>query len=156
MIGIYLLISIITQFPSTFVWGSPFSYPSIPMEDKKVEISVTFDQLNGLTIGSPVLVNGHQVGEVSRIDFHDAAETESFNVAMTISSVSDASVLTDSVALQASPMSASRLDPKTVVELVSMPGAKGRALEGGETLTGFSSLEQFWSAGVSSTKTRSS
>ena len=148
MIGIYLLVSIFTQFPSTFVWGSPFSFPSIPVEDKKVEISVTFDQLNGLTIGSPVLVNGHQVGSVSRIDYGDSAEAQSFNVAMTISSISDATVVSDSVALQASPMSASRLDPETVVELVSLPGAKGRALEGGETLTGFSSLEQFWSAGA--------
>ncbi len=158
MIGIYLLVSIFTQFPSTFVWGSPFTFPSIPVEETKIEISVTFDQLNGLTIGSPVLVNGHQVGTVSRIDYAtvegENTEPQSYNVALNISAASEAALLTDSVALQASPMSASRLDPETVVELVSLPGATGRALNGGETLTGYSSLEQFWSAAVPAAKNR--
>ena len=147
MIGIYLLVTIfsqlcpITQFASSSIWSVPTLLTSTPEES--LEIQVAFDELNGLRIGSPVLVDGKRVGTVASIS---QPEEGAYEISLTITQGAAFTLGTESDALQTSPMSVSRLRPETVVELLSLPGDKGIDLNGGERLAGFSSLEKFWSA----------
>ena len=150
MIGIYLLVSIFVQLSpiSNGISTAQFaSFFSNDVTTDPVEFALAFDELNGLRVGTPVLLDGRQVGRVTAIkgeEKEDAAAT--FHVSVQVESRFGSSVRRGTIGLQAAPMSASRLKPETVVELLAMPGANGAMLSGGETLTGFSSLEKFWSA----------
>lgn len=148
MIGIYLLVSIFTQlcptlqFAGSSLWATPFSLAPA----STLQVEVNFGELNGLKIGSPVLVDGRRAGKVASISQENEGEGD-YHVSLVISSGATDTIGSQSVALQAAPMSISRTKPETVVELVSLPGSKGDDLKGGEHLSGFSSLEEFWTSG---------
>ncbi len=149
MIGIYLLVTIFSQLTTlspvagTSIWNLP---SLLTPADQSLEVQVAFDELNGLHVGSPVIVDGKRVGVVANILQSEEGDNTPYQVSLTIAQSAAFSLGSESIALQASPMSVSRLKPETVVELVSLPGEKGIDLKGGEHLSGFSSLEEFWSA----------
>lgn len=145
MIGIYLLVSIFvqlsplttqmtTQIANGFGWNNPV---------EPVELAIAFDELNGVRIGTPVVLDGRQVGRVTSIQLPDEANP-GYQVSVEVSSQLGGTLNSNTIGLQALPMSASRAKPEMVVELLSMPGTSGAKVAGGEVLTGFSSLEKFW------------
>jgi len=147
MIGIYLLVTIFSQFApvSQFVNNWAWDAAMRPAPVESLALQVNFDRINDLKIGSPVLVDGRQVGQVSEIKIPEDSTAGEYSVSLSVSVPQGSGVGSDSIALQAAPMSASRTRAETVVELVSLPGEKGRDLKGGERLAGFSSIERFWS-----------
>lgn len=156
MIGIYLLVTIFSQFApvSQFVNNWAWDAASKPTAGETLSLHITFDRLNDLKIGSPVIVDGRQVGEVSEITAPEDTAAGHFSVSLNVTGPNTSLLGTESIALQAAPMSASRTKAETVVELVSLPGQKGRQLQGGEELSGFSSIEKFWTGAASGSRRR--
>ncbi len=115
------------------------------VKQPKAVVSVSFDEINSLKIGSPVIVNGKVVGEVSKITKKtESTNKEAVNVELNIS----ASVSSSTIALQSTPTLANKNKPEAIVELLSLPISSITNQKTAEHLKGFSSFEKFWSAGI--------
>ena len=131
-------------------------------------LSVSFEKLNGIKVGAPVVVDGQLVGTVSKInqpgvnatddsklqknDDKKAEETKSskVNVELSISEEHRELVRKGTVALIAAPASTTHAQKSrsSVVELIVPAATNVPVAEEGENLLGFSSFEHFWSAGI--------
>ncbi|MFN8390516.1 MAG: MlaD family protein [Bdellovibrionota bacterium] len=142
MLGIYLLVTIFAQFSPNFFWAAPTA-------SEPIEVNVSFDELNGVRVGTTVVADGHVVGTVSKIDFKGEgnAKVKPYDVAVKITPQFGLGFHQGTVALQASLMSVSRVHPEPVVELLYPPGESSALLASGGRIKGYSSLEQFWSSG---------
>ena len=149
MIGIYLLVSIFAQFSPTAGWFTPTT--AVPTVSAAISVTVSFDQLNGVKLGTPVLSDGRRIGAVTKIkgpiDSGSRAAAR-YQVEVSVTQSFGLSLHRGTVALQTAPMSVSRMKPVTVVELMFLPGENPAELARGEPIAGFSSLEKFWSAGI--------
>jgi hypothetical protein len=157
MLGIYLLVTIFAQFSPTIF--SPDIFWSTPMLTQPLEVTVNFDELNDIRVGTPVLSDGHIVGSVSKISYPDTSysdrtysnratpDNDNFQVGVTITPPTGLPFHQGIVALQTSLMSVTKSSPETVVELLFLPGADSHTLQGGSSISGFSSMEKFWTAG---------
>lgn len=111
----------------------------------KTTVSVKFDEVNSLKIGSPVIVNGMIVGEVSKIIKEaESNNKETINVELNVS----ANISSSTIALQSTPTLASKNKPEAIVELLSLPISSITSKKTQEYIKGFSSFEKFWSAGI--------
>lgn len=139
MIGIYLLVTIFTQFSPQNLW----------MVEAPAEISVEFERLNGVQIGAPVLVDGQLIGSVSSIVNKESATQAgitSVSVQLKIAPRHRTLVRRGTIALLKHPMSTSRVHAETVLELL-LPNSPNQPLLGqNDAIVGYSSFEEFWSA----------
>lgn len=157
MIGIYLLVTIFTQLSPQDFWLAPNNGPT--------ELSVKFEKIPGIKVGTPVLAEGQLVGSVVKISSANSSADDNKEVKVT--QVADNSVKSSqayrlqvkiaprhrallrkgTIALIASPLSTARVQPESVVELL-IPINSAPVLKEGEAIKGFSSYEEFWSAGI--------
>lgn len=125
---------------------SPRSFFALEAMAKQpnVVVSVSFDEINSLKIGSPVIVNGIVVGEVSKINKEESKSEKAINVELNVS----ANINSSTIALQSTPTLASKSKPEAIIELLSLPISSIKAKKTAESIKGFSSFEKFWSAGI--------
>ncbi len=151
MIGIYLLVNIFAQLSPFTAWIDTVSGPT--------QIEVSFDRLNGIKLGAPVLANGQLVGKVTKIiaededadavQVKDAKDHKSFSVEVTMAARHRSALKDGTVALIAAPLSVSRNKPEAVLELFRPLKDTATPLKVGSKIPGFASFEEFW-AGRSS------
>lgn len=125
---------------------SPRSFFALEAMAKQpnVVVSVSFDEINSLKIGSPVIVNGIVVGEVSKINKENSKSEKAINVELNVS----ANINSSTIALQSTPTLASKSKPEAIIELLSLPISSIKTKRTAESIKGFSSFEKFWSAGI--------
>jgi hypothetical protein len=162
MIGIYLLITILGQISS--------QNPLLASDLGPAEVTVAFQKLSGISIGTPVVAEGELIGTVSSVSSTNKRAEAAGSPAPQEDSVSDAShpgsgsqpfevrvkiaprhrnlIRHGTVALIASPLSTTRVQLETVVELLIPTSADSPLHQDGDLIKGFSSYEEFWSAGV--------
>ena len=149
MIGIYFLVSILTQFAPQNLWL---------LDQSPSEISVEFQDIKNMKIGAAVLAEGELIGSVSEINTLDKSSTglptaalgkDSFEVKIKIAPHHRALLKRGTIALIKTPYSISRSTPEIVVELLIPQNASSPNLRDGEILVGYSSFEEFWSADFS-------
>ena len=148
---IYLLITLCQFSPSNF----GFLAVAGPQE-----VIVRFDKLNGIKPGAPVLAEGQLIGTVDRIRAESEekeqveAKTQAdrlsqpFEVVVKIAPRHRGLLRHGTVALISSPMTASRVKPETVIELLIPQDKSQPVLENEAGITGYSSYDSFWSADV--------
>ncbi len=173
----YLLISIFTQLSPYGLTDAPQDTPGISHvsagaaeateaavgghtdvdhTDVK-QVLVDFPVISGLKPGSPVLVQGNQVGRVmkisSKIDTkRTRAEVAAFEVAIELDSSIFEKLSKDTCALQSMPMTDGKKVMAPVVELF-IPTSfskheKVAVLNPGDRIPGFASYEEFWRSGT--------
>lgn len=79
-IGIVLIVSI-----ALLIWGLSY-LKGVDLFDTQREYYSRYDQIDGLAVGNPVILNGYQIGQVRKIDFEPKGDdnlvvTYSVNVA---------------------------------------------------------------------------
>ena len=150
MIGIYLLVTIFTQLsPNDLIFAS-LNGPA--------QVSVKFERIPGIKVGSPVLNEGQLIGTVMSIN--RAATNRKENAAAKAGQKEQPCSLKvqieprhrsllrkGTIALIASPLSNARVQTAPVVELL-VPVINAPALQEGEVIRGYASYEEFWSAGL--------
>jgi len=159
MIAIYVLISLISQFAPTGV--------ALTALDMTPDVlCVHFDELNGIRVGSFVVVDGRVVGSVAHIlqakkqgerqclqamDSDQAVRKSQvtskdvFQVILELPRYSRAHLQQGTVALITSPLSMYHANPDTLVELLSPIKSEKPALRNQATIAGYSSYLRFWS-----------
>lgn len=141
MFSFYILVSSLLADISP---KSLFALEALAPQPKTV-ISVSFDEVASLKIGSPVIANGFVVGEVSKITKEaESKNKNSVNVELNV----NAKVTSSTVALQSTPTLASKSKPEAIVELLSLPISGISTKKASAHIKGFSSFEKFWSAGI--------
>jgi hypothetical protein len=162
MIGIYLLITIFGQISSQ----NPLLAPDLG----PAEVTVAFQKLSGISVGTPVVAEGELIGTVSSVSSTNKRAEAAGSAASEKNTVSDASnpgnssppyevhvkiaprhrnlIRHGTVALIASPLSTTRVQLETVVELLIPTSADSPLHQDGDLIRGYSSYEEFWSAGV--------
>lgn len=146
MIGIAFLISIFTQFAPQNVWH---------IQEGPAELSVEFQEINTIKVGSAVIAEGELIGNVSSISPIAATatgldqENGGYAVRLKITPHHRAILRKGTVALIKTPFSTTRKNPETVLELLIPHDVTSPALIEGDTLVGYSSFQEFWSADFS-------
>ena len=150
MVGIYLLVAVFTQF-------SPSNLNIFPaLSAGPSEVAVEFDELNGIRLGSAVIAEGQLIGVVSNISSVGSelsSENQpdlgnnptSYQLTVRIAPSYRNLLRRGTVALIASPLSRTRVRPETVVEFM-LPLPPQPILKNGESIVGYSSYREFWSA----------
>lgn len=149
MVGIYVLVALVSFFsPSTFY--SP-QVLAAPIQMGPAYLAVQFQQLNGVTVGSPVLVEGQLVGSVSQIvEVEEKAKSAAFTVQVNINPSHRSLMREGTVGLITSPLAGVRSKPETVIEFLVPSSHSGKLLKEGSAVLGFSSLVEFWSSNSAS------
>lgn len=149
MIGVYLLVTIFAQLSPFTAWIDTASGPT--------QIEVSFDRLNGIKLGAPVLADGQLVGKVTKIvaegEEEEAAQTKdhkTFSVEVTLAARHRSALKDGTVALIAAPISVARNKPEAVLELFRPLNDTTTPLKVGTKIPGFASFEEFWSGRPSS------
>jgi ABC-type transporter Mla subunit MlaD len=142
MIAIYFLISIFTLFSPQNIWLPAHTGPS--------QVVAHFEDLQGISRGAAVLLDGHLIGQVSSIKSQNSDLDEKFAVALSIAPNYRALLKQGTIALIKSPLSFSRTRPEPVIELLVPKERNSSLLSEGAKITGFSSFQKFWSADLSS------
>ena len=143
MIGIYLLVNIFAQLSPFTAWIDTVSGPT--------QIEVSFDRLNGIKLGAPVLSDGQLVGKVTKIIAEEedtalqAKDHKSFSVEVTLAARHRSTLRDGTVALIAAPLSVKRNKPEAVLELFRPLKNTTAPLKVGSKIPGFASFEEFWS-----------
>ena len=143
MSGIYLLLALFSQFSSANFLASVASAPA--------QVYISFDQANGLGVGAPVVVEGEVVGSVTNVSVPSEPQVQPYklNVEISVKPEHRERLKLGTVALAFSPLSSDKKKSDTVLELF-VPRANGNTLlADGSLIRGYSSYEQFWSAGGS-------
>jgi hypothetical protein len=140
MLGICLLVTMFSQLSAQNLLFTPA---------KPVQLNVSFPELNGVKIGSPVVLEGKTIGSVSRIlDRHARVRPARFNVEVRIDSLHSVSIRKGTIALIASHLTSGKGSKAPVVELIAPAGNIERGvsslLSDGAAILGFSSYEEFW------------
>jgi hypothetical protein len=144
MICIYLLVTLITQFSTQNLYAA--------LDVGASEVSIEFQQLNGVTLGAPVLVEGRLVGVVASITTvehqHSKQEglQERYNIKVKIAPGNRSQLRAGTIGLITSPVTPFSSKSETVVELITPTNVKTKVLQHGELIVGYSSLTEFWSA----------
>ena len=139
MLSIYILSQLLYLLSPQHV--APLFTDEILPHQQAQTITVSFDQLDCVVVGNPVLSQGVQVGSVASVN----AENGKFNVVLELKNSLQLS--SDTVALIQYPLSNVAESSRTVVELLPPNnGLKQKTLVKGESLVGYSSFEAFWSA----------
>ncbi len=152
MLNLVFLLAFFTQLSPSNLAGFSSLGPT--------EFSVEFPKLNGIQVGAPVVLQGQLVGTVAGIS--SLAEGESvtglsrevrddggYAITVRISPQHRGLIRKGTVALIKSPLSAARVKPEVVVELLLSPKANSPVLKAGDHIVGYSSFEEFWSADLS-------
>ena len=146
MLGFYLLVTFFAQIalPST---------PVVASDANPVQVSVNFEKLNGVTVGSPVIADGQLIGNVSTIVSGDSklagknkrsdSSDNSYLVQLKISPAHRALLRKGTVGLINAPLCNLRNSPDAVVELI-IPSTNSAPLMDGEKIRGYSSFVDFW------------
>ena len=149
MIGIYLLVTLFSQF-STQSLTSAFTNQS---QTPQV-VSVSFTEVKGIQVGAPVVAKGQLIGNVTRITPKRKSDValdakgnskSGFFVEVAVSPVFRAAIRRSTVALLANPLNSSD-KPKTVLEFLTPPSDDNSPLTTDDKIQGFSSYEEFWSS----------
>ena len=171
MIGIYLLVTVIAQLSSYDVSVFlPALFPGVPVasvqsqnreiptaadellrDSSAAEIAVQFNKANVISVGAPVVAEGELIGAVSSISsIENKAEQklnkESCEVKVKIAPRHRELIRRGTVALIASPVSTARVRLETVIELLLPRSHDAPALREGDSIVGYSSYEDYWSA----------
>lgn len=134
-----------------------------------IRLTISFDQLNGIKVGTPVIAAGQAVGAVDEIlpggghsssprdanrsssrstlpakGGHDYRGKHDYKVVVSINQSVDSNVKEGTVALIASPLSTQISFKESVIELLPSRDTNGRPLKDGHSVTGYSSFEKFW------------
>ena len=148
MLGIYLLVTLVTQL-------APYNLYASLGSAEPAAVSIDFVKLNGLRVGSPVLVEGRPAGSVSRIDVHacanGSADTSCYRVEAKIVPREQHSLLKGTVALITSPLTPEHPRFETVVELLVPKRQVFAKIEKSECLVGYSSFAEFWASDLNTT-----
>ncbi len=146
MLGIYLLVTLITQF-------SPHNLIASLGVSEKV-VTIEFEKLNGLSVGSPVLFEGRAIGNVTKIDrgncslepsLHEEESSNCFRVETKIIHNVNTAVNKETIALITSPLMPDQSRRDSVVELIPSEDQTS-SIEKDVHLVGFSSFLQFWTS----------
>ena len=160
MIGIYVLVAIFYQFspPSILPDFLPgllpnFSFVSPQSSNSAVgsEIELVVDKLNGVRIGTPVVMDGAVVGSVASIQSEGRhpkkAPPKFFNIKLNLENVAEGDLRSGAIGIVTSPISRLMNTPRTVVELINPKDGDSRpSLQSDEKLRGFGSLSDFWAS----------
>lgn len=152
MVGIYVLMALVSLFAphSTFSAPRVLQAPSVlaaPVQMGPAFLAVQFQQLNGVSVGAPVLVDGHLVGSVSKISEKSSSESNSaYTVQVDINPTHRGLMKEGVVGLITSPLAGVRAKPQTVIEFLLPEKSSGHLLKEGAFILGFSSLVEFWSS----------
>lgn len=145
MSSIYLLFALFSQFSSANFLASVASAPA--------QVYISFDQANGIGVGAPVVVEGEVVGSVTNVSVptepQSAAKPNSLNVQISVKPEHRERLKLGTVALAFSPLSSDKKKSDTVLELFVPRAGNNTLLADGSQIRGYSSYEQFWSAGGS-------
>lgn len=139
MFSLYILVS---SFFADIAPANLMALESL-VKQPQTTISVSFDEVNSLKIGSPVISNGIIVGEVSKIS-NDSKTNAPVTVEMNVRG----NIANNTVALESKPTLASKSKPEAIVELLSLPISSVSNKKQSQQIKGFSSFEKFWSAGI--------
>lgn len=148
MLGIYLIVTVLSHLAPQSYWTLPQQGPS--------EIAVEFKKTNTLKAGTPVLFEGQVIGSVAGVQSDDELELANINsqlssnitsrsIKLKISGKHRNLIKQGTIALLSSPLSVARNQSNKVVELIIPPGKQKEVLKEGDSVSGFSSYEEFWS-----------
>ena len=144
MFGFYLFIAIFADLSR--VGLKPQSVIAHSPVESKVNVSVTFNELNDIKVGTPVFAKGEVIGKVEKIEKtvsknkQQKATVTKFNVALSLKNT----VSQSAIILQSTPASSQNIKPKTFLELLNLPSQSIKTISEGQQLLGFSSYEDFW------------
>ena len=153
MIGIYLLVTLFSQF-STQSLTAAFTNQAQAAEQAPQVVSVSFTEVKGIQVGAPVVAKGQLIGNVTRITPKRKSDValdakgnskSGFFVEVAVSPVYRAAIRRSTVALLANPLNSSD-KPKTVLEFLTPPSDDNAPLTTDDKIQGFSSYEEFWSS----------
>ena len=147
MLGIYLLVTLFCQLSSESLF--------LAFESGPGQVAVDFQQLNGITVGTPVIADGQLIGSVARIVSpddkgkdaaakQDAASVSAYTVQLKIAPTHRGLLRRGTVGLITAPVSTFKTSPETVVELILPSKAASPLLKEGDKITGYSSFTDFW------------
>ena len=141
MIGIYLLVTIFSQFSPHSLYASLMGGPAA--------VNIDFEKIGSVRVGSPVLVRGELAGTVTSIsDSSVGRSNHNISISVDIVPTHRTQLREGTVALITSPASKKSADPSiTAVELlVPSKDKESTLLDSGATIKGFASFEEFWSS----------
>ncbi len=149
MIGIYLLVTLFSQFSTQSLTSAFTNQTQTPQV-----VSVSFTEVKGIQVGAPVVAKGQLIGNVTRITPKRKSDValdakgnskSGFFVEVAVSPVFRAAIRRSTVALLANPLNSSD-KPKTVLEFLTPPSDDNSPLTTDDKIQGFSSYEEFWSS----------
>ena len=149
MIGIYLLVTLFSQFSTQSLTSAFTNQTQTPQV-----VSVSFTEVKGIQVGAPVVAKGQLIGNVTRITPKRKSDValdakgnskSGFFVEVAVSPVFRAAIRRSTVALLANPLNSSD-KPKTVLEFLTPPSDDNAPLTTDDKIQGFSSYEEFWSS----------
>jgi len=148
MIGMYLLVSLLTQFVPAYsldlAYIADFSITSKSTSSSSSEFTILLDELNGAAVGSSVYVAGSVAGTISSIvASDDNTGKESWTVGLKIENQYKGLLKEGTIAFVVSTNSTISNNPETVVELF-VPSKGKTQLSEGANIVGFTSYEKFW------------
>ena len=144
MSGIYLIVALISQFSSENIFAKLASAP--------VQVYIAFDHPTDLGIGSRVVIEGEVVGSVTNVA--ESENSKQFQVQISLDPDTRDSLKLGTVALTFAPTTSEKSKQASVVELFVPKSNEKSLLKDGDEIRGFSSYEQFWSAGGSDFRLR--
>lgn len=171
MIGIYLLITILTQlspaqyplaqYPLTH-WSPRVAFSNIsgvvdiaritPDTEQSLQLRTEFSALNGLRLGSPVLFEGRNIGSVAQIEAGCSSLSESsscFEVALGLKGPTGLLNQDQIIALITSRINVERSVPFALVELLPLDDKTAIKSHRLDQVPGYSSISEFWTAPLS-------
>ncbi len=146
MIGIYLLVTFLSQMSSQDSW--------LAMGTGPTEVTVSFAKSTPIPVGAPVVVEGELIGTVTAVDRQfksrqvELVQRDKCDVRVKIAPRHRSLIRRGTVALISSPLSVTRTKIETVVELLIPPAGDAPLLQKDEKIHGYSSYEDYWAAGV--------
>ena len=140
MLGIYILITIFSQLSAGNLWLDA---------QPPTKIMASVEKLNGLTEGAEVISEGKVVGKVTAITGEDSGRQ--FEVDLEISSKYSRFLKDGTVALILPKLTSQKELSTSVVKLLVPPTSDLTAdtLKDGQSIIGYSSFVEFWSADFS-------
>lgn len=151
MIGVYIFVAILNHFSPHALLSYVYPAPTY------AALSVSFPKVDGVKVGTPVVVDGAQVGSVTdiRSESHTTTDDAAYTVALRLDSRIRAELPHGTVGLITTLVHKAKPSTGAVIELVSpddlgiqeRPHAEkddAQPLLSNETLHGFSSLSDFW------------
>ncbi len=141
MVGVYIFVAILNHFSPHAILSYVYPAPTYAV------LSVSFPKVDGLKVGTPVVVDGERVGSVT--DIRNESGEAAYTVALRLDSRIKAELPQGTVGLITTLVHKAKSSSGAVVELVSPDGPNADdsqlASVNEDKLPGFSSLSEFWS-----------